>query len=71
MFFSSSIRMNGKNIIFDEKKINKSSFYKNKKLFIIDDVYVNKILTSIKEAYGLKARLNTLLDIIIMKKLDH
>ena len=63
--------MNGKNIIFDEKKINKSSFYKNKKLFIIDDVYVNKILTSIKEAYGLKARLNTLLDIIIMKKLDH
>ena len=71
MFFSSSIRMNGKNIIFDEKKINKSSFYKNKKLFIIDDVYVNKILTSIKEAYGLKARLDTLLDIIIMKKLDH
>ena len=71
MFFSSSIRMNGKNIIFDEKKINKSSFYKNKKLFIIDDVYVNKILTSIKEAYGLKARLNTLLDIIIKKKLDH
>ena len=63
--------MNGKNIIFDEKKINKSSFYKNKKLFIIDDVYVNKILTSIKEAYGLKARLNTLLDIIIKKKLDH
>ena len=63
--------MNGKNIIFDEKKINKSSFYKNKKLFIIDDVYVNKILTSIKEAYGLKARLNTLLDIIIMKNLDH
>ena len=63
--------MNGKNIIFDEKKINKSSFYKNKKLFIIDDVYVNKILTSIKEAYGLKARLDTLLDIIIMKKLDH
>ena len=63
--------MNGKNIIFDEKKINKSRFYKNKKLFIIDDVYVNKILTSIKEAYGLKARLNTLLDIIIMKKLDH
>ena len=63
--------MNGKNIIFDEKKINKSSFYKNKKLFIIDDVYVNKILTSIKEAYGLKARLNTLLDIMIMKKLDH
>ena len=63
--------MNGKNIIFDEKKINKSSFYKNKKLFIIDDVYVNKILTSIKEAYGLKARLNTLLDIIIMNKLDH
>ena len=63
--------MNGKNIIFDEKKINKSSFFKNKKLFIIDDVYVNKILTSIKEAYGLKARLYTLLDIIIMKKLDH
>ena len=29
--------MNGKNVIFDDKKINKSSFNKNKKLIRIDN----------------------------------
>ena len=38
--------MNGKNIIFDDKKIKKSNFYKNKKLSNIDDIDVNKILIS-------------------------
>ena len=38
--------MNGKNIIFDDKKIKKSYFYKNKKLSNIDDIDVNKILIS-------------------------
>ena len=37
--------MSGKNIIFDDKKINKSSFYKNKKLFNIYDIEVDKIPT--------------------------
>ena len=36
--------MNGKNINFDDKKINKSNFYKNKKLFNIDDIDVSRIL---------------------------
>ena len=36
--------MNGKNIIFDDKKVNNSNFYKNKKLFYIYDIDVGKIL---------------------------
>ena len=43
--------MNGKNINFDDKKINKSSFYKNKKLVNIHDLDVNKILVSKKDSY--------------------
>ena len=45
--------MNGKNINFDNKNIKKSDFYnKNKKIFSIDDIDVNKILVSKKEQYG-------------------
>ena len=45
--------MNGKNINFDNKNIKKSDFYnKNKKIFNIDDIDVNKILVSKKEKYG-------------------
>ena len=45
--------MNGKNINFDNKNIKKSDFYnKNKKIFNIDDIDVNKILISKKETYG-------------------
>ena len=54
-FFPSSIRMSGKNIIFDDKKINMSNFYKNKKLFNIYDIEVDKILISKKEAYHKKS----------------
>ena len=43
-FFAPSIRMSEMNIFFDDKKINKSNFYKNKKLSKIDDTDVNKIL---------------------------
>ena len=43
--------MNGKNIIFDDKKVKKSSFYKNKKIFMIDNIDVNKILISKKEPW--------------------
>ena len=46
--------MSGKSINFDDKKINKSNFYKNKKLFSLNDMDVNKILVSKKESYGTK-----------------
>ena len=46
--------MNGKSINFDDKKINKSIFYKNKKIFNIHDIDVNKILVSKEELYGTK-----------------
>ena len=46
--------MSGKSINFDDKKINKSSVYKNKKLFSLNDIDVNKILVSQKESYVTK-----------------
>ena len=46
--------MSGKSINFDDKKINKRSFYKNKKLFSLNDRDVNKILVSKKESYSTK-----------------
>ena len=47
------IRMNGKSINFDNENIKKSNFYnKNKKIFNIDNIDVNKILVSKKEQYG-------------------
>ena len=49
--------MNGKSINFEDKKINKSAFYKNKKLFNIHDIDVNKILVSKEELYGTKSSL--------------
>ena len=58
-FFSRSIRISGKNVIFNDKKINKSNFSKNKKLSKIDDIDVNKIVISKKEAIVKKVHLNT------------
>ena len=46
--------MSGKNINFDDKKIRKSTFYKNKIINNIEDSNVNNILVSKKEAYGNK-----------------
>ena len=46
--------MSGKNINFDDKKIKRSSFYKNKKINNIEDTDVNNILVSKKEPYGTK-----------------
>ena len=41
--------MKGKNINYNDKKIKKSDFYKkNKKIFNIDDIDINKILVSKK-----------------------
>ena len=42
--------MNGKNINFNDKKIRKNTFYKNKKINNIEDIHVNNILISKKEA---------------------
>ena len=47
--------MSGKNIVFDDTKIIKSIFYKNKKLFNRYDIEVDKILISEKEPYGKKS----------------
>ena len=41
-------------INFNDKKIKKSSFYKNKKRNNIEDIDVNNILVSKKESYGNK-----------------
>ena len=46
--------MSGKSINLDDKKINRSSLYKNKKLFSLNDIDVNKILVSKKESYDTK-----------------
>ena len=64
--------MSGKNINFDNKKIKKSDFYKNKKPFQIDvvDADVNKILVSKKKHMPQRTQLNTLLDIMLMMLLD-
>ena len=70
--------MSGKDTIFDDKGINKSNFYKNKKLYRyyietirIDDIDANKIIISQKEASDKKVHLNTSLDIMTMMSLDH
>ena len=44
--------MSGNSINFNGKKNKKSDFYKNKKIFNIDNIGVNKILVSTKETYG-------------------
>ena len=47
------MRMNTNTINFNNKKIKKSDFYnKNRKIFNIDDIDVNKTLVSKKETYG-------------------
>ena len=46
--------MSGKNINFDDKKIKRSSFYKNKKINNTEDIDVNNIVVSKKEPYGTK-----------------
>ena len=53
IFFSLRyVRMNGNRINFNNKNIEKSDFYnKNKKIFNIDNIDVNKILVSKKETY--------------------
>ena len=54
MFFLASIKITNKTINFEDKKINKSNFYKSKKLFNLHELHVTKILVSKKESYGTK-----------------
>ena len=44
--------MSRSSINFNDEKIKKSHFYKNTKIFNIDNIDVNKILVSKKETYG-------------------
>ena len=46
--------MSGKDINFNDKKIKKSIFYKNKAINNIEDIDLNNILVSKKEPYGEK-----------------
>ena len=46
--------MSGKNINFDDKKIKKSIFYKNKTINNIEEIDINNILVSKKEPNGNK-----------------
>ena len=44
--------MSGRNINFDDKKIKRSTFYKNKAINNIEDIDVNNILVSKEEPYN-------------------
>ena len=44
--------MSANNINVNDKKIRKSDFYKNKKIFQIDDINLDNILVSKKEPHG-------------------
>ena len=44
--------MSRSSIKFNNEKIRKSDFYKNKKIFNIDNIDANKILASKEETYG-------------------
>ena len=46
--------MSEKNINSDDKKIKRSSFYKNKKINNIENIDGNNVLVSKKEPYGTK-----------------
>ena len=63
--------MSGDNKNFDDKKIKKSEFYKNKKVNSIYDIDVNKILVPKEEPYGTKNSFKYFMDTMIMMLLDH
>ena len=63
--------MSGKNKILNDKKISKSNFYKNKKLFKVDGINVSKMLVFKKKSFSEKSHLNTLLGMMIMMTLEY
>ena len=56
-FWSYYTRIVQKTINFDDKKVNKADFYKNKKLYNVHDIDTEKISVSKKESYGKKGSL--------------
>ena len=46
--------MSGTTINVNDKKVRKSNFYKNKKVFKIDNIDINNVLVSKKEPYERK-----------------
>ena len=69
-FYSYSITMSEKNMNFDDEKINKSSFYKNKKYLIYMTYMLIKYYFLKKNHMVKKAHLNAVLDIVIPIALD-
>ena len=65
------IRISGKNINFDDKKIKQSTFYKNKRIYSTHDIDVNNILVSKKEPYGKKNSLKYFIGYNVIILLDH
>ena len=64
--------MSGNNIVFNDKKIKKSNFYKSKKLFKIHEIDFDKILVSRKNRRVQNIHLNMSLNIMMMMtSLDH
>ena len=71
LFFFTVYGNEWKEAFWRQKKIEKSDFYKNKKIYNVDGIDISKILVSRKEPYCTKKSLKTLLDIMIMVLLDH
>ena len=69
--FTIYIRMSGKDINFDDKKIKRSSFYKNNKINSIEDIDINNILVPKKESYGNKNSFKYFIGYNEMILLDH
>ena len=63
--------MSGKNINFNDKKIKKTIFYKNKAINNIEEIDVNNILVYKKNHMVIKTHLNTLSETLIMIILYH
>ena len=63
--------MSGKNINFNDNKIKKSIFYKDKAINSIENINVSNILVSKKDHMVIKTHLNTLLATMIIIILDH
>ena len=70
IFSLQHMKMSGKNINFNDKKIKKSAFYKNKTTNSIKDIKLTIYQFLKKSHMAIKIQLNTLLDITIMMLLD-
>ena len=70
-FFSYTVRINGKNVNFGDKKIKQINFYKSKKVIKIHGIDVNKILVSKEELHCSKTLSSTLLNTMMMMLSHH